>query len=226
MVKYGFSKKIDGDMRDNMRMMKFLNGARPGIKAVVRPRQIHGDHIEFIDATAHTNDILQSFGETDGVITRAKNTALAIITADCVPAVYSDETTNMIGASHQGWKGALARLPQKMIQHFEKLGSSPKNIRVSIGPAINACCYEIHQDRAIMFRNEFPNTKAINNQGNHFFLNLTRLTYEQLRDAGVPDGNIEHTINCTSCQNDTYFSYRRAFDKSNFDEQLSYIVQS
>jgi YfiH family protein len=226
MISYGFTGRAEGDMRDNVRLIKYFKTQFPRIKAIVRPRQVHKDLIEIYDATAPTADIIQSFGDRDGVISRAKNTALTILTADCVPVVFADEQKGLIGASHQGWRGVLARLPQKMVRRMTEMGGRMEHITAAIGPSINACCYEVHQDRAILFRNEFPDSNAIINHGNHFFLNLTLLTYEQLTEAGITGDRIKHFINCTSCQTEKYFSFRKSEKKESFPEQISYVIQS
>lgn len=224
MVTYGFTGRAEGDMRGHKALSDFLTSKYPRITTVARPRQVHGNRIEII--TSHTSDErLISLAETDGIITGLANCALTIITADCVPLVFYDEKAQVIGASHQGWKGTLARLPELMIQKMLSLGCHPQDIRVSVGPSISSCCYEIPHDRAISFRKEFPTTDALYSHGSHISLNLAQLCHEQLLSTGVSLENISYTVSCTSCQLDKYYSYRRASDKEQFEEQLSYIVQ-
>lgn len=225
MTLYGFTNKTNGDMRDNKRLIEYIKIQNPDVLTVVRPRQVHGDTIAVYEESPHKDNPTYSIADTDGVLTRKKNVALTIITADCVPIVYFDDNYKMIGASHQGWKGMLKRLPEKMIARMEELGSKKEDITVSMGPAINSCCYEIQEDRAIMFRNEFPQSNAIINNGNHFFLNLVHLAYEQLIDAGIKPANIRRKIQCTSCQEDVYYSFRKARNKVDFEEQAAYILQ-
>lgn len=225
MITYTFTGRAEGDMRSHKHIIDHIHREISNLKMVVRPRQCHKDHIEVVEQIK-PGETMMSIADTDGVITRQKNVALTIITADCVPAVFYDESVGMIGASHQGWRGLMAKLPQKMVAEMVRLGAKPESIHVSIGPAINACCYEVHQDRAVQFRTAFPNSEAIIENGDHYFLNLTRLTYEQLVESGIPKQNIELKISCTSCQTDKYYSFRRATDKEYFEEQVSYIVQS
>lgn len=225
MITYAFTGRAEGDMRSHKHILDHLHREFPHLKTVVRPRQCHKDHIEVVEQIK-PGEPMMSIAATDGVITRQKNVALTIITADCVPAIYYEESIGMIGASHQGWRGIVANLPQKMIAEMTRLGAKPESIHVAIGPSINACCYEVPQDRAVQFRSAFPHSDAIIEHGNTYFLNLTQLAYEQLIEAGVPKKNIRSKISCTSCQTDTYYSYRRSPDKEYFEEQVSYIIQS
>lgn len=217
--------KADGDMRSAKRLSDTLQNKYKKLVTVVRPRQNHGVNIAVYEDSPKRDEPMFSIGETDGVITRKKNIALTILTADCVPILFFDEKFQMIGASHQGWRGMLLRMPQKMTAKMVELGCKYEDIRVAIGPSINACCYGVQQDRAVQFRSEFPRSKSIVNQGSYFFLSLTALAYEQLFEVGILAANIEHKIACTSCQTDQYYSYRKSADKVNFEEQASYIVQ-
>lgn len=226
MIRFGFTSRDNGDMRNTKRLIDYLHARYHGVKTIVRPVQVHGDTIAVYEGSPHKDDPTHVIYDTDGVITRKKDVALTIITADCIPIIFTDEVYQMIGASHQGWRGILARLPQKMVAKMEELGSKKADIRVVIGPGINSCCYEVKEERAIQFRSEFPLSKAIINNGNHFFLNLTQLVNEELVEVGISEPNITRSIACTSCQTDKFYSYRKAKNKADYEEQASYILLS
>ena len=65
-----------------------------------------------------------------------------------------------------------------------EFNSQPKNIKVSIGPSIQICCYEVDGK----------------------FLDLPKIIVAQLLDCGVKRENIEVSEICTKC-NSNYFSY-------------------
>lgn len=169
--------------------------------------QCHSANIVFIE-----DPLLEQVENTDGIYCMDNNLSLIVRTADCVPVLFFDEETGLIGASHQGWKGSLERLQQKMIISFITKGAKAENIKVAIGPCIGACCYEIFGDRKSMFEKEFPTlTKNIfvkNNEST--MLNLTRLSYELLLQSGVHASNIEYTLECTSCHDSLFSSYNKS----------------
>ena len=43
---------------------------------------------------------------SDAIITKLKNTALGVVSADCVPIILYDIKNEIIGCIHAGWKGA------------------------------------------------------------------------------------------------------------------------
>jgi copper oxidase (laccase) domain-containing protein len=72
--------------------------------------QMHGHRIVEMLKNNGTNK-----EKADGMVTHEKQKMLVVRTSDCVPMLFYDMVTGYIGASHQGWKGTLEKLPQKMI---------------------------------------------------------------------------------------------------------------
>ena len=44
--------------------------------------------------------------KADAIVTRTKNLAIGISTADCGPVLFADAEARVIGAAHAGWRGA------------------------------------------------------------------------------------------------------------------------
>ena len=65
-------------------------------------KQIHSNKIEIIDEKNLNEKIV-----ADGSITKNKNIALAIMTADCAPIFIFDLDCSFICSLHIGWKGCL-----------------------------------------------------------------------------------------------------------------------
>lgn len=169
--------------------------------------QIHSTNVVYIEDL-----LLEPVEDTDGTFSKNKDISLIVRTADCVPILFYDEETGLIGASHQGWKGSLERVQQKMIRSFMSNGAQAENIKVAVGPCIGACCYEIFGDRKKLFEKEFPTlTKNIFVENNErTMLNLTRLNYELLLESGVFASNIEYSLECTSCHDSLFSSYNKS----------------
>ena len=77
--------------------------------------------------------------EADALITETKNLKLVVKTADCMPVVISDG--KKVGVIHIGWKGVENKIFFKTIKKFNL-----SNLKVSIGPHAQKCCYEIKDD--------------------------------------------------------------------------------
>ncbi len=167
--------------------------------------QVHGHRIVEILKNSETKK-----EKADGMVTNEKK-MLVVRTADCVPILFYDTVTGFIGASHQGWRGTLKKLPQKMVEQFKTNGSHISNIRVAIGPCIGACCYKIFGERKKLFETSFPELqdKIFVRNNDDSMLNLLRLNYEMLVATGIDSKNIEYVLDCTRCHSGIFSSYNR-----------------
>ena len=71
----------------------------------------------------------------DAMITKMKNFAIGVVTADCVPIILYDVKNKIIGCIHAGWKGAFSGIIENTIKKIKKLNSNNK-IYASVGPCI------------------------------------------------------------------------------------------
>lgn len=150
--------------------------------------------------------------QADAMITNQNDTALAILTADCVPVLFFDPVVRAIGAAHSGWRGTVAHISARVVEAMrEAYGSKPEDIRVSIGPSIRQCCYEVDDMVADPIREAFPPSVlfARFRHAGKYWLSLQAAIRADLRDVGVPDVFIEDTGVCTSCRVNHLFSHRR-----------------
>jgi len=146
--------------------------------------------------------------DTDGLITSVVGVALSVVTADCVPILYCDPVAGMIGISHSGWKGLTKNIIGNMITTMEAMGVSGQRIVAIVGPAVGPCCYPLYGQRSRLFQKQFG-TQVFDTYQDHRGLNLTKVAYLSLIKQGIAPSNIDHTLFCTSCQKDMFWSYRR-----------------
>ena len=152
----------------------------------------------------------------DGLITNAKNLAIGILTADCVPILLFDPKTNTIGALHAGWKGAYKMIGKKMINYFKKKGSKLNNIIAVLGPCISQENYEIKNDFKVNFlKQNAENTKHFKTIKNKIYFDLRGYIFKQLKNAGIQ--NIEIIKKDTFNPKNNFFSARRSLRKKNND---------
>lgn len=168
--------------------------------------------------------------EGDFIITKEKNVAISILTADCLPVVLYDHVGKSIGIAHSGWKGSVQKIVQKTINALkENYETDPKNITASLGPAAKACCYEVSDN----FENEVykifgPRAvdknfiNSIIKDDDKYFFDNTKFTIQELLKTGIEIKNINTEYNiCTIC-NSNFGSFRKYGVESPL--QLSSII--
>ena len=87
----------------------------------------------------HSDLILESSDqvyEADAHYTSARQKALIISTADCLPVFVHCKQTNRVAAIHAGWKGVANQIVFKTLQKLIQTGSSEKRFETWIGPHI------------------------------------------------------------------------------------------
>lgn len=175
-------------------------------KPAVTMQQVHGNNITYITDAKDTL-VLTS----DGLVSGLSDITLTVKTADCVPIIFYDPESGLIGISHQGWKGTIEKLPQKMVEMMVHKGARIASLRVAIGPSIGACCYKIFGERRKMFEESFPEHlhRMFVQNGDDIMLNLTYLNYALLLEAGILPVHLEYVNACTSCNDKVYYSYNR-----------------
>ena len=197
--------------------MKLAVGIHNG--RIITMKQVHGDHIiEVSDGT------MKEAGEGDGMVTRAKDAYLGVLTADCVPILFVAPQQKIAAAVHAGWRGTLAGIAAKLVQLLgNPYGVSPDQIEAALGPAIGACCYEIQDDvsRPLTQRWGKLATEAAEKREGRTYLDLRLLNRAILEQAGVPSRQIYTLGSCTSCAPSDFFSYRR--EKKETGRQISFI---
>ncbi len=172
----------------------------------IRGVQTHSTHI------AHVSNTLQlTYNDTDGLITHLDGVNLTIKTADCVPVIYSDSVSHIIGIAHMGWKGIYHNFSSLMIAQMVQAGADRENIRVAIGPSIGPCCYRIFGERLNMFRAKWPEetSQSLVTHMSETYLNLSQILYIHTMKAGIPEDNIDYKPFCTRCDNDHFNSFQR-----------------
>lgn len=190
-------------------------------------RQVHGANI--FDATAEhrglgSRNASDPRPEADAIVTNVPGVALAILVADCVPVLFFDPVVGVIAAAHSGWRGTVSGISGRVIEHMvERYGSQPRDIRVSIGPSMRQCCYEV-DDRVAEHVVGGPFEAALRARfrrvGKYMFSMPDAIRIDLLRQ-GVDVQHIEDTGLCTSCRANHFFSHRR--EAGNAGRQIGVI---
>lgn len=183
--------------------------------------QVHGNRCIIVDDKSD----LTARPEADALATRTPGIVLGILTADCVPVLFADRDTGVIGAAHAGWKGALAGVTDATLAAMESLGARRANIAAAIGPCIGRASYEVDDAFVERFTTADPANErffAAAKPG-HAMFDIAAYVAARLAAAGLT--RIAIGGQDTYALQQDYFSYRRACHKgeNSYGRQLSVI---
>lgn len=157
------------------------------------------------------------YTDVDGLITNEPGVILSTFYADCVPLYFVDPVHKAIGLSHSGWRGTVGRMGQKTLEAMkEAFGTESKDVYAAIGPSICQDCYEISEDVAEHFYNEFRGhgEEILINKGNgKYHLDLWKTNEIVLLEAGILPEHLAVTNICTCCNSEVLFSHRASQGK-------------
>ncbi|MBI4963525.1 MAG: peptidoglycan editing factor PgeF [Desulfomonile tiedjei] len=202
-----------GDSQENVRSNFAILGKHIGIdpQRIVTCRQVHGDHIQMVDAP------LDMPSQADAIVTATPDIFPAVKTADCVPILILDPVRKIAAAVHAGWRGTILRITRKTLEFMgATFHSDPSQLLVGIGPGIGPCCYEVDDAVLKPFRKSFPDAERFISEHNSsprsttsYHLDLSAANRFELTEMGVPQKNIHVADLCTACHKDLFFSHRR-----------------
>jgi len=167
------------------------------ISNIAFANQVHGHEIEEVTKGGIYENI-------DGFITSERGLALAIQVADCAAVLLAESKAGIISAVHAGWRGAEAKIVPKAVQKMISMGADLANIKVFISPCISVDEFEVGEEVAEKFPDEFIDRKRFSKP----HINIKKFIESQLLEAGIFDGNIEIHGSCTFSE-PGYYSYRR-----------------
>jgi polyphenol oxidase len=185
---------------------KFLKKINLSGKDLASVKSISDSNIEIV-TEANLGNFIKN---TDGLITARKNVYLSITIADCLPVIVYDFKKEIISLLHCGWKGIEKNIIGKALGKMKDVfDSAPQNIIAGIGPGIGNCHFEVNEDLVEKF-SHYPG--AFRKVGGKSFMDLKLVAQKKLEECGVRQSNIATSPECTYCQSEKYFSFRR--DKS------------
>ena len=170
---------------------------------IVKPKQVHSAEVKFVYTSGE-------IAATDALISNSNSIVLSIQVADCIPLFLADPRNSVIGLVHAGWRGVEKRIISDTVNIMVQKGGSRKGIIAFMGPSIRQCCFEIGPEVS----KKFPIDCLINGNRDRSFLDLQQVATNQLIDSQVLDKNILSSEECTKCNPDKYFSYRRSGAKA------------
>ena len=233
LVRHGFSTRLGGvsegclssmnlsftrgddpeKVRENFRRMGMVIGFET--KDLVLSDQTHTTNVRLVTEADRGKgfDRERDYTDVDGLVTDTPGLMLVTIYADCVPLYFVDPVHKAVGLSHSGWKGTVHRIGKVTLERMkEAFGTRPEDVQAAIGPSICQDCYEVSEDVAQAFMDEFADQlddRLVYRKGNgKYQLNLWNANERILLEAGIRPEHLSITNICTCCNHELLFSHR------------------
>ena len=174
-------------------------------KALIILKQVHGNKVISTDSIEEE----QAQPEADAAVTVAKNIALSIFTADCVPVLLASSDGAVIGAAHCGWKSAKDNIIANIYKTMVSKGA--RDIKAIIGPSIQQSSYEVDMGYYQNFVNDDADCAVFfipSVNENHFMFDLSGYVAKKLEQANIE--LVTHIKDDTYSMPEKYPSYRRS----------------
>ncbi|AKQ67100.1 hypothetical protein A176_004012 [Myxococcus hansupus] len=206
-------------VEENHRRLAEAAGAALG--ALSRVSQVHGDRVQEARGGEGDAGLRPTEGEADGLWTQTPEHWVAVGTADCVPVLLVDPDGRRVAAVHSGWRGTDADISARAVELLVARGGRPERLLAAVGPAIQACCYEVSDELGQRFRARFG-PEVVVTKGARAHLDLTRAVRLSLERAGLKAAHVDVLQACTACDATRFFSHRR--DAGRTGRHLNYVV--
>ena len=212
--KKGFSKGIykslncgkgSKDNKDNIiKNLKFVakTMAVERVKLILM-HQTHSNKVIEIKQNNYRKKII-----ADAMVTRLKDLAIGVLTADCAPIIICDIKNNIVGCIHAGWKGAVSGIIENTVKRIKKLNPSSK-LYASVGPCIGKKSYEVDVKFYKKFVSKSWKNKIyfINKNKTKKMFNLRKFVTDKLLKLKV---KVDQVNKDTFAEVSNFFSYRRS----------------
>ncbi|MBI3386024.1 laccase domain-containing protein [Candidatus Gottesmanbacteria bacterium] len=157
-VPHCYTTRALGDMKKSEKNRERMVRRVFGTVNLVIAEQVHGSEVAIVDGT---KGYIPSVDALVARIRPGSKVTLGVFVADCVPMLLVDPNSAIIATVHAGWKGTLGAVTKNAVETMRKLGGSMSDIRVSIGPHIGMCHYDVPKERAQKFLNAFGNDPKV-----------------------------------------------------------------
>lgn len=146
--------------------------------------------------------------DADAVYTNQPNQVCVVMTADCLPVLFTTQQGDEVAAAHAGWRGLCDGILEQTLSHFH---AKPEDIIAWLGPAIGQKSFQVGEEVRQQFLAHDPNAAQAfisdpTAQGK-YLADLYHLARQRLAKQGI------HHINggnhCTYLEKNRFFSFRR-----------------
>ncbi|WP_407733132.1 peptidoglycan editing factor PgeF [Pseudomonas citronellolis] len=179
---------------ENRRRLEQAQGCRPAWLS-----QVHG--IEVVEADpSRVATADASWSATPGI-------ACAVLTADCLPALFCDRAGTRVAAAHAGWRGLAGGVLEATL---DRLAVPAAEMLVWLGPAIGPQAFEVGPEVREAFMADHAEAAAAfvpSVNAGRYMADIYQLARIRLAARGVTavyGGGL-----CTFSDTERFYSYRR-----------------
>jgi hypothetical protein len=142
----------------------------------------------------------------DASVTQQRGDVRAVLTADCLPVLFTNRWGTVAGVAHAGWRGLAAGVLEATVA---ALGCAPAEVLAWLGPAIGPQAFEVGEDVRAAFLAHDPAAAGafVSSRPDHYHCDLYALASQRLTGCGVT--TIYGGGFCTYSDSQRFFSYRR-----------------
>ncbi|MFO1391787.1 MAG: peptidoglycan editing factor PgeF [Agitococcus sp.] len=166
-------------------------------------QQVHGT--EVVDAFSEPKRRAQTVPEADAVTTTHRGLPCVVMTADCLPVFFCDQSGHRVAVAHAGWRGLCNGVLENTLAKF----TNPAEVMCWLGPAIGTKAFEVGAEvrDAFIKVDTAANSAFIAQANGKYFADIYALARQRLMKAGI--GMISGGDLCTVTDKEHFFSYRR-----------------
>lgn len=142
----------------------------------------------------------------DAAFSKTKNQVCAVLTADCLPVFFCNQSGSQVAVAHAGWRGLCAGVLEATLECFE----DKESVMVWFGPAIGPAAFEVGGEVRAAFMDVLLEAEVAfqTAQGEDKWLgDLYLLARQRLVAAGITE--IYGGDYCTFTEESVFYSYRR-----------------
>lgn len=163
--------------------------------------QVHGNAVCDVDK-ARSDSALRA----DAVVARNTGRVCAVLTADCVPVVFTDRAGSVVAAAHAGWRGLAEGVLEATLAVMRV---EPGAFLAWLGPAIGPRAFEVGADVLEAHCAGDPDAASCftPSRPGKWLADLYALARRRLARAGAT--SIHGGEHCTFTERDRFYSYRR-----------------
>lgn len=164
--------------------------------------QIHSNQV----FDANNPALNASIPQADASVSRQKGVVCAVLTADCLPVFFCNQSGTEVAVAHAGWRGLHAGIISNTIAAMK---STASEILISLGPAIGPQSFEVGQDvfTAFVEKNENNEKAFIATTKSRYVCDIYQLARIELQGLGVEQ--IAGGDFCSYRENERFYSFRR-----------------
>lgn len=141
----------------------------------------------------------------DGLVTQRKAHTLMMMTADCLPVVLGNADGTEVANLHAGWRGLAGGIVENTVTAMQT-----QPTWAWLGAAISQPCFEIGAEVKAAFCSKYPELDSAfqaGEQAGKHYADLYAIARYILNQHGIK--TVLGGDQCSYCQADEYFSYRR-----------------